>query len=213
MAQEAHERELEAGRRRAEERVLIARDLHDAVSHTLAVVGVHLNVALDAFDTDPAEAREAVRLAQDVRGRAMSDLRALVGVLRDGGETEPISGLDGVDRLAEQVRAAGLDVTVTEFGERADVPAPVATAVYRVVQESLTNTVRHAAATRAVVTLRYAPGSVVVDVTDNGSGASPAADGHGIAGMRERVAALGGALTAGAGKTGFSVRATIPVTA
>jgi signal transduction histidine kinase len=214
LAQDVHERELDARRRRAEERVDIARDLHDVVSHTLAVVGVHLNVALDSFDTEPAEAREALRLAQDVRGRAMTDLKALVDVLRDGDVPEPAAGLEGVDRLVEQVRAAGLDVSVTEFGERAGVPAPVATAVYRVVQESLTNTVRHAGASRAVITLRYAPSSVVVDVTDDGpAGSGEIADGHGIAGMRERVAALGGALTAGPSNTGFTVRATIPFAA
>jgi signal transduction histidine kinase len=212
LVQDEHERELDARRRRAEERVGVARDLHDVVSHTLAVVGVHLNVALDSFDTDPAEARQSLRLAQDVRGRAMTDLKSLVDVLRDGsGIAAPADDLDGLDRLAGQVRSAGLEVSLTEFGERADVPAAVATAVYRVVQESLTNTVRHAGASRVVVTLRYAPTSVVVDVQDNGNGAGQVLDGHGIAGMRERVAALGGALTAGAGKTGFAVRATIPI--
>ena len=218
LVQDEHERELDARRRRAEERVGVARDLQDVVSHTLAVVGVHLNVALDSFDTDPAEARQSLRLAQDVRGRAMTDLKSLVDVLRDGtgpvpGIAAPADDLDGLDRLAGQVRAAGLEVSLTEFGERSDVPAAVATAVYRVVQESLTNTVRHAGASRAVVTLRYAPTSVVVDVQDNGNGGHEVIDGHGIAGMRERVAALGGALTAGAGKTGFTVRATIPITA
>ncbi|GAA2604551.1 sensor histidine kinase [Paractinoplanes durhamensis] len=209
LEQDEHERELEAGRRRAEERVEIARDLHDVVSHTLAVVGVHLNVALDAFETDPAEAKESLRLAQEVRGRAMTDLRSMVGVLR-----VPPTDLGGLDRIVEQIRAAGLDVSLTEFGERADVPAAVATAVVRVVQESLTNTVRHAGAQRAVVTLRYAPQSVVVDVQDNGRGAAePMTDGHGISGMRERVAALGGALTAGPGRSGFTVRATIPIAA
>jgi signal transduction histidine kinase len=214
LAQDAHERELDARRRRAEERVGIARDLHDVVSHTLAVVGVHLNVALDAFDDDPAEARASLRLAQDVRGRAMIDLRSLVGVLRDGSEiAAPADDLTGLDRLAEQVRAAGLEVSLTEFGDRADVPAAVATAIHRVVQESLTNTVRHAGARRVVVTLRYAAASVVVDVQDDGHGADPVLDGHGIAGMRERVAALGGALTAGNAGAGFRVRATIPVAA
>lgn len=212
LTQDEHERELDARRRRAEERVGIARDLHDVVSHTLAVVGVHLNVALDSFDADPDEARASLRLAQDVRGQAMSDLKALVDVLRDGTSTvEPADGLDGLDRLAEQVRAAGPAVTLNEFGERTTVPAPVATAIYRVVQESLTNTVRHAQATRVSVTVRYAPASVVVDVQDDGRGAATITDGHGIAGMRERVAALGGALTAGPSKTGFSVRATIPI--
>ena len=211
LAQAEHERELDARRRRAEQRVDIARDLHDVVSHTLAVVGVHLNVALDSFDAEPEEARDALRLAQDVRGRAMTDLKALVDVLRDGSPIEPAGGLDGLDRLAEQVREAGLEVTVTETGDRAAVPAPVATAVYRVVQESLTNTVRHAGATRAEVLLRYEPMEVTVEVRDDGTGDGPVLDGHGIPGMRERVAALGGALTAGRGKTGFAVRATIPL--
>ncbi|MCY1139977.1 sensor histidine kinase [Actinoplanes sp. Pm04-4] len=213
LEQDQHERDLETRRRRAEERVGIARDLHDVVSHTLAVVGVHLNVALDAFDTDPEEARSSLRLAQDVRGQAMTDLKSLVDVLREGGApaiAEPADGLDGLERLAEQVRAAGLTVSLNEFGERSDVPAAVATAIFRVVQESLTNTVRHAGASRVAVTLRYSPTSVVVDVQDDGHAPDPVIDGNGIAGMRERVAALGGALTAGAGKTGFSVRATIP---
>lgn len=215
LAHDEHERELDARRRRAEERVGIARDLHDVVSHTLAVVGVHLNVALDSFDDDPTEARQSLRLAQDVRGRAMTDLKSLVDVLRDGSAAiaAPADDLDGLDKLADQVRAAGLEVSLTEFGERSDVPAPVATAVYRVVQESLTNTVRHAGASRVVVTLRYAPTSVVADVQDNGCGAAEVVDGNGIAGMRERVAALGGALTAGPGKGGFTVRATIPIAA
>jgi signal transduction histidine kinase len=216
LAADEHERELDARRRRAEERVEIARDLHDVVSHTLAVVGVHLNVALDAFDADPEEARASLRLAQEVRGRAMTDLKSLVGVLREGSapvRETPVDDLDALERLAGQVRAAGLAVSVNEFGERAAVPAPVATAVYRVVQESLTNTVRHAGASRVTVTLRYAPDNVLVDVQDDGSGAASVTDGHGIAGMRERVAALGGALTAGPGAAGFTVRATIPITA
>jgi signal transduction histidine kinase len=216
LEQDEHERELDARRRRAEERVGIARDLHDVVSHTLAVVGVHLNVALDSFDADPEEARSSLRLAQEVRGQAMTDLKSLVDVLREGEApaiAEPADGLDGLERLTEQVRSAGLAVSFTEFGERAHVPAPVATAVYRVVQESLTNTVRHAGASRVAVTVRYAPTSVVVDVQDNGDAPGVVVDGNGIAGMRERVATLGGALTAAAGKSGFTVRATIPIAA
>ena len=110
---------------RAEERIAIARDLHDVVSHTLAVVGVHLNVALDAFDTEPDEAKASLRLAQDVRGRAMTDLKALVGVLRDG----ELPALEGLDRLLDRVRAAGLEVSFNEFGDPVTVPAPVAAAL------------------------------------------------------------------------------------
>ncbi|MDI6101323.1 sensor histidine kinase [Actinoplanes sp. NEAU-A12] len=212
LAHDERQRELEAGRRRAEERVEIARDLHDVVSHTLAVVGVHLNVALDAFDTEPDEAKASLKLAQEVRGRAMTDLKALVGVLREGA----LPTLTGLDRLLGQVREAGLAVSFNEVGDPVEVPAPVAAAVHRVVQESLTNTVRHAGgATRVVVTLRYGPSDVLVDVRDDGpAGSSPApvTEGHGISGMRERVAALGGTLTAGPGPNGFTVRARIPVT-
>ncbi|WP_203749341.1 sensor histidine kinase [Actinoplanes cyaneus] len=199
--------ELQLGRRRVEERVEIARDLHDVVSHTLAVVGVHLNVALDAFDDDPDEARASLRLAQQVRGRAMTDLKSLVGVLREG----ELPSLTSLERLCEQVGAAGLPVTLNEFGDPVEVPAPVGTAVFRVVQEALTNTVRHAGATRATVTVRYAPDSVLVDVRDDGRGAGQVVDGHGIAGMRERVAALGGALTAAPAEQGFVVRASLPI--
>ena len=137
----------------------------------------------------------------------MADLKALVGVLRDG----EIPALDGLDALVGQVRETGLRVSLTEFGDPVEVPAPVATAVYRVVQEALTNTVRHAGASRAVVTLRYNKDSVLVDVQDDGEGGAVIVDGHGLAGMRERVAALGGALTAGPGRSGFHVRASVPI--
>ncbi|BBH64002.1 two-component sensor histidine kinase [Actinoplanes sp. OR16] len=208
ITQDEAQREMDGRRRRAEERVEIARDLHDVVSHTLAVVGVHLNVALDAFDAEPEEARASLKLAQEVRNRAMTDLKTLVGVLREGS----VPALESLDGLVEQVRTAGLAVSFNEFGDPVEVPAPVATAVYRVVQEALTNTVRHASqATRAVVTLRYSPTRVVVDVRDDGTGPDTVVDGHGIAGMRERVAALGGALTACPDKSGFVVRASIPV--
>ncbi|AGL20001.1 signal transduction histidine kinase-like protein [Actinoplanes sp. N902-109] len=213
LQQSLKEQELDARRRRAEERVDIARDLHDVVAHTLAVVGVHLNVALDAFDEEPEEARGAVRLAQDVRGRAMDDLQTLVGVLRrDDGDRA--HGPVQLDTLLDAIRTAGLDVRLIETGERIDAPAPVATAVHRVVQEALTNTVRHARASSATVSVHYLPDAVTVEIADNGSGGSEGTltEGHGIMGMRERVAALGGALTARAAPGGgFVVRASLPV--
>lgn len=239
VTQSAHERDLDARRRRAEERIRIAHELHDLVSHTLAVVGVHLHVALDTLESAPDEARDALQLAQDVRGRAMADLRALVDVLRDGSTAttaSPTAQLDGLAGLVAQVRAAGIDVELRETGDRAAVPAPVALASYRIVQEALTNTVRHAEATRAVVTLCYEPAQVTITVTDDGTpagcdrtagtgdpvrrgtsgrvgepGSSDTA-GHGIAGMQERVRALGGLLRAGrAAGAGFTVQASIPV--
>lgn len=239
VRQSAYERELDARRRRAEERVRIATELHDVVSHTLAVVGVHLNVALDTLESAPEEARDALRLAQDVRGKAMTDLQALVGVLRDESAAtieSPVAQLDGLAGLVEQVRTAGVEVSLHETGDRSAVPAPVALASYRIVQEALTNTVRHARATRATVALRYEPAQVAVTVTDNGTTAEfggtaiagdpgrpetggPAGEpgradtgGHGIAGMRERVTALGGSLRVGpAAEGGFTVQASIPV--
>jgi signal transduction histidine kinase len=215
LTQSLHERELETSRRRAEERVRIARELHDVVSHTLAVVGVHLNVALDAVRSAPHEAVEALQLAQDVRGRAMADLRALVELLRDdagAGIEAPVALLDGVSTVVDQVRAAGLLVLLDEHGDPAAVPAPVAVAAYRIAQEALTNTVRHANATRAVVSLDCGPDRVTVTVTDDGTGGAPeSAGGHGIAGMRERVEALGGSFAAGPTGAGFRVSARIPV--
>ncbi len=238
VRQSAYERDLDARRRRAEERVRIAHELHDVVSHTLAVVGVHLNVALDTLGSAPGEARDALHLAQDVRGKAMADLRAMVEVLRDGSATSiesPAAQLDGLAGLVERVRAAGIDVELQETGERSAVPAPVALASYRIVQEALTNTVRHAGATRAVVALCYEPAQVTVTVTDNGThaesgwtaitgdpdhaetsrpaGGPGGADtaGHGLAGMRERVDALGGLLRVGpVAGAGFAVQASIP---
>ncbi|SCF11200.1 Signal transduction histidine kinase [Micromonospora viridifaciens] len=227
VRQSAHERELDARRRRAEERVRIAHELHDVVSHTLAVVGVHLHVALDTLESAPEEARDALRLAQDVRGKAMTDLQALVEVLRDESATKiesPVAQLDRLASLVEQVRTAGVEVSLHETGERSTVPAPVALAAYRIVQEALTNTVRHARATRATVALRYEPAQVAVTVTDNGTSTEfgrsttardpgePETGGHGLAGMRERVTALGGSLRIGpAAEGGFTVQASIPV--
>lgn len=214
---------------RAAERLQIAQEVHDVVAHTLAVVGVHLNVAADALDADePAEARDALRLAQRVRGRAMTDLRSLVGVLRDDATAPPAAGLDDLADMVARVREAGIDATLTVEGDRGGVAAPVGLAVARVVREALTNTVRHADASRVTVTVTFDPGQVTVTVTDNGHGPAGAqrgpagaasgaghgpagaGPGHGIAGMTERVAALGGTVTTGPGHPGFVVRATIP---
>lgn len=225
----ARERAAEARRRAEAERLRIARELHDVVAHTLTVVGVQLRVAVEALDDEPAEARAALRTAQEVRASAVADLRALIGVLRDPGEDPggmelaPGRGLDGVADLVEGVRAAGLRAAVETEGDPAGVPAPVALAVYRIVQESLTNAVRHSGGTRVDVRLRYGPEAVRVEIADDGTGIGVGAGagageggagggGHGVAGMRERVSVLGGEFAFGPGEHGgHTVRAVIPV--
>jgi signal transduction histidine kinase len=189
-----------------EERLVIARELHDVVAHTLAVVGIHLNVAVDTLDDDPEEAREALRLAQSVRGQAMADLRSLVGVLRSG----PL--VDGVPDLGELVdRTARTGLEVRLVGDLAGLPTPVALAGYRVAQEGLTNVLKHAGAASATVTVARDATEVTVSVVDDGSGGPVTEGGHGIAGMRERVTALGGTLTAGPAETGFALTARLPL--
>ncbi|MEE6257533.1 sensor histidine kinase [Plantactinospora sonchi] len=220
LARAAHERRLEADRRAVEERLRIARELHDVVAHTLTVVGVQLRVVDEALEDSPEEARKALRTAQEVRARAVNDLGSLVRLLRqpdDRAGTDdvpaPQADLDGLDDLLDRTRGSGLDVVVDSVGGPADLPAPVALAAYRVIQEALTNTVRHAGAGRVTVRLRYTAETLSVEVVDDGTGPGPAATpGHGLRGMRERVAALGGTFEAGAADPcGYLVRASFPV--
>ncbi|TLP64100.1 sensor histidine kinase [Microbispora triticiradicis] len=208
-------RETDSRARAAEERLRVSHEVHDIIAHTLAVVGVQLNVAADALEEDPAAAAAALRLAKNVRNRAMADLGSLITVLRDDpADTAPQADLASLDALIADTRAAGLEVTLDEHGDRAVVPAITAIAVHRVVQESLANTLKHAGASKAEVTIGYRPRSVTVEITDNGGsipGGADVTEGHGLAGMRERVSALGGTLTAGPISGGFAVRADIPV--
>ncbi|MFG2334145.1 sensor histidine kinase [Streptomyces sp. NPDC048604] len=230
MRRAEREREREAGRRITEARLQIARELHDVVAHTLTVVGVQLRVAGEALEDSTEEARDALTIAQQVRTQAVQDLRSLVELLRDPSEgTEdadsglaPRTGLDGLPDLLERTRASGLEIRLETTGDIRSLPAPVELAAYRVVQESLTNTVRHARARRATVTLRRTDGQLTVEVVDDGPGGPAesmptathtATPGHGITGMRERIHALGGSLTAGPEEEqgGYAVRATLPV--
>ncbi|MEV0620571.1 sensor histidine kinase [Nonomuraea sp. NPDC050404] len=206
-------RESEGRTRAAEERLRLSREVHDIVAHTLAVVGVQLNVAADALDEeDPAEAADALRVAKDVRNRAMADLRSLIGVLRDDpGGPAPQPDLATLGDLIENARAAGLRVTLDERGDPSNVPAAPAVAVYRIVQEALTNTLKHANATAAEVRVGYGPRSVTVEVEDDGRGCARIAEGHGLTGMRGRVGALNGTLSVESTPGGFTVRAEIPV--
>ncbi|MGW3390407.1 sensor histidine kinase [Streptomyces cinereoruber] len=213
----ARERDLEAGRRIAEARLDIARELHDVVGHTLTVVGIQLRVAAEALHDSPEEARAALTTAQQVRGEAVRDLRALVHVLRAPGEApeDPAAGVPEVAVLVDRMRSAELDIRLETAGDLAAVPAPVSLAVHRIVQEALTNTVRHAGASRADVTVQCGGERVEVSVTDDGraSAQTPGATGHGMRGMDERVRALGGDFSAGphGEGDGWVVRAAIPV--
>ncbi|MEU6731235.1 histidine kinase [Nonomuraea wenchangensis] len=209
-------RDTDSRAQAAEERLRVSREVHDVIAHTLAVVGVQLNVAADALEDDPAAAAAALRVAKDVRNRAMTDLRSLITILRDDpGGTAPQVDLASLDTLIADARAAGLEVTLDERGDRAAVPAITAIAVHRVVQESLANTLKHAGARKAEVTIGYRPRSISVAIIDDGRsvpGGADVTEGHGLSGMRERVSALGGTLTAGpVPGGGFAVRADIPV--
>ncbi|WP_431900149.1 sensor histidine kinase [Nonomuraea sp. bgisy101] len=196
-----------AGTRLAEQRLQIARELHDVVAHTLTVVGLHLNVAAEA-DSLP-EAKGAIRVASDVRKKAMADLRSLIGVLRDvSGEPQP--ELSSIADLVARAREAGLDVTLDEGGDPTEVPAAQAMAAFRIVQEAMTNALKHSDARRLLVHLDYSSNQVRVEVVDDGTGPVSYTEGHGLTGMRERVTALGGWLEIEAGD-GFAVRAGLPV--
>jgi len=170
-------------------------------------------VADEALEDSPQEARTALQVAQQVRGKALADLRWMVEVLRERQPLVPQGDLSGLQELIHGTRG-DIEIDFELQGDPGEVPAPVALAVYRVVQEALTNVVRHAHADRAEVTLKIGAESVAVEITDDGRGPATgrASQGHGIAGMRERVTALGGTFTAGpVAGGGFRVAAEIAV--
>ncbi|HEY9408183.1 MAG TPA: sensor histidine kinase [Jiangellaceae bacterium] len=209
---------------RAEERSRIARELHDVVAHHVSVMTVQAAGAQRTLDRDPQRSAEALRSIEATGRSALSEMRRIVGVLRgpdsdgaDGAAADlaPAPGLSDLDALAAKLRATGLPVDVRIEGERSALPVGVDLTAFRIVQEALTNTIKHAGPSRANVVIRYRPGELEVGVSDDGRGLAAALEGrptgHGLLGMRERVALYGGTLAVGPRPGGgFDVRARIP---
>jgi signal transduction histidine kinase len=212
------ERALQESRRRAdEERLRVARELHDVVSHSIAMINFRAGVALHVIEQRPEEARAALEAIRQGGAGAMQELRAAIGVLRepggDGSPRAPVAGLAQLGELVAGVAGAGQAVELVVTGDPVELPPAVDLAAYRVVQESLTNVVRHAGPATAIVRVAYQPAEVLVEVIDDGDVVESASGrpSGGIAGMRERVAAAGGELDAGPRPGGgFEVRARLP---
>lgn len=223
LARAEDEREREAHRRVAAERVRIAQEFHDLVAHTMAAVNVQMGVAVAAFESNPATARAALVQARASSKEALQELRATVALLRDAKAphaTAPAPRLHQIDELAETARAAGIAVTIDRTvdgnaGQLApEPPAAVELAAYRIVQEALTNVVRHSDARHVAVSLRREGDRLVVEVTDDGRTARGNGDppgGYGLVGMAERAAAVGGRVEHGPTvEGGFRVHAVLP---
>lgn len=205
-------------RHRADERVAMAREIHDVVGHSLAVVSMNAGVALHVLEKRPESPPgvvENLRAIRDTSTRALDDLRATLVPLRQGRQPElrPAFALDDLPALVEDIRKGGLDLDCDMTGDTEAVPRRAAATAYRVVQETLTNVIRHAEATRASARIDCGPDRLVIDIGDDGRGGEVDPDrlGQGITGMMERVEAHGGTLRAGpAAGGGFAVHAEIP---
>lgn len=213
-------REEEARRRVDDERLRIARELHDITAHSLSIVAVQSGVALHVLDTDPAAARDSLTAIRTTSRDALNELRAILGVLRgsddapEGAPLAPTPGLSRLEDLAAPLRAAGLRVELSLPERTEPLPAIVDASAYRIVQEALTNVLRHAGTASVRVTLCRDEDALAIEVLDDGAGrpAVPARDGHGISGMRERALALGGTFRAGpVAAGGWRVTATLPL--
>ncbi|WP_214415208.1 sensor histidine kinase [Sphaerisporangium fuscum] len=213
-AEAERSREEAALRRAGEERLRIARELHDSLTHTISVIKVQAGVAVHLARKRGEEVPQALLAIQEASGEAMRELRATLEVLRDSADEPPGgSGLDRLDDLIGRARSAGLPVHLAVTGTRRALPLDVDRAAYRIIQEALTNTARHAGPATASVRVAYGSADLVVQVDDDGRGSpgSPPAPGVGLIGMRERVAALGGRLRAEPRpEGGFTVRAELP---
>jgi signal transduction histidine kinase len=223
QAEAAEERAAQAERERdaamrvavAEERARIARELHDIVAHAVSVMVLQVGAVRHKLPDERADDREALQGVERAGRTALAEMRRLLAAMRregDGVDLSPQPGLDGLESLAEEVGRAGLPVRLHVEGERAPVPRAIELSAYRIVQEGLTNALKHANAGAADVTVRYRPDALELEVRDDGRG-GPAGDGlgHGLVGIRERVKIYGGEMSAGREDGGFVLRTRLPL--
>jgi signal transduction histidine kinase len=209
------ERDSEARRAAAEEQARIARELHDIVAHALSVIIVQAGAADDAFELDPERARDPIRAIDAAARAALGDLRLVLGTLQQPAGYEPQPGLAQLDRLIERVRATGLDVSLTIDGAQRPLSAAVDLSAFRIVQEALTNSLKHADAEHVRVRIRYGE-RLALEIRDDGNdcGNGTHTAGSGLVGRRERVSLLGGDLAVGPHPAGgFRVAAELPIEA
>jgi signal transduction histidine kinase len=206
-------RDEAALRRASEERLWMAQELHDTLTHNISVINVQVSVAMHMLDHSPALAREALGVVKESSREAMHELRATLGVLRQADSDGPEAGLARLPRLVARAEAVGFPVKALVVGERRDLPQDVDRAAYRIVQEAFTNVLRHAGPASITLTTEYRPGAIMLSVEDDGeSDVSVMRYGMGLLGMRERAVAFGGSLTAGPRtQGGFAVRAELPL--
>jgi signal transduction histidine kinase len=212
------EQQLRADQAVAEERARIARELHDLVAHNVSVMVVQAGAERHALSDEQASTREVLTSIEQAGRQALTEARRLLGMLRRNGDHEdlaPQPTIAHVDALVEQVQRAGLPVTLAIEGDQVSLPAGVDLCAYRIVQEALTNALKHAGPARAEVRLRYTPRGLDVEIRDDGRGLvkpNRHGAGHGLIGMRERVALYGGTLAAGPSQDGgYEVRAHLPI--
>ena len=212
-------RQIDQRRHQSEERLRVARDLHDVIGHNISLINVQASMGLDLMDSQPEQARAALSAIKSASKEALEELRTMLTTLRCDDDVAPRSPAPGLDRLPELIeltRAAGLTVEVEVIGKAPPLPAAVHLAAYRIIQESLTNVARHAGQARVRVRVTYDDADVHVEIDDDGKapsgGDSAIGTGSGITGMRERADALGGDLSAGFRHGGgFRVSARLPV--
>ncbi|MGH2757734.1 MAG: histidine kinase [Actinomycetota bacterium] len=213
----ARARGEQAKRRAGEERLRIAHELHDVLAHNISLINVQAGVALHLMDERPEQARTALTAIKQASNEALGELRSVLDILREGHEAPPRSPTSGLARLGDLVaktEAAGLSVTTRIEGTPRLLPPRVDLAAFRIVQEALTNVTRHAGDAQATVTIDYGDHDLIIQIDDDGRGATTKtpSGGKGISGMRERASALGGEVEAGTRSDGgFRVRARLPV--